>query len=180
MSAWARWAAMAVLLWTGAPALAQDKPAPDGISWGSMAPWGTSSRNVWVGSDGRVVIGTYQQQPPPPPCPEPGPGEAAKCAPPSKGTSTTRFSIGTAGFAEIRAILAPLEKKAARPGKLCPIFDAGNSSVGWRFAGRKLSYELGFSCDRRQNQWADALADAAESKLREFELKATDRTQVSE
>lgn len=182
MNVLVRWAAIAAMLSLGAPAIADDAPppSPDGISWGAMGPWGSSSRNVWVGSDGRVVISSYQQPPPPAPCPQPGPGEAAKCAPPRKGTTTIRFSIGTAGFAEIRAILAPLEKKAGRQGKQCPIYDAGNASIGWKFAGKQTGYALGFACDQRQNQWADGLADAAEKRLNALRFKATDFMQVSE
>lgn len=182
MSQCVRWAASVALLSTGAPALAQDKPPadPDTISWMSMAPWGTSSRGVAITSDGKVVMSSYQQQRPPAPCPPPNPGAAATCASAGTGRTVIRFSIGIAGFAEIRAILAPLEKKAAKPGEMCRIYDAGNASIGWKFAGKQASYELGFSCNQRQNQWADGLANAAEAKLREFERQATDRTQVSE
>lgn len=180
MNRFVRVAAIAALLSTSASALAQDKARPpDGISFSAMAAWGTSSRNVWIGSDGKVTISTYQQQRPPEPCPPPV-GEAGTCASASKGRTTISFSIGAAGFKDIRAILAPLEKKAANPGKQCRIYDAGNASVGWRLGGKELGYELGFACDQRQNQWADSLADAAEKKLTELQYKATDLTQVSE
>jgi len=169
MNAWARIAAMAVLL-ASAGALAKEKPAPvqDEISFDSMAAWGTSSRTVSITSEGLVTISTRREQRPTEPCPPPA-GDAAACASPADERDTRSFKIGPGGFKEIRAILAPLERKAANFGKVCKVYDAGTASVTWLIGGKYRNYQLDFSCDQRQNQWADDLVKAAEAKLEALE-----------
>lgn len=160
-------------------------PARDSIGWGVTGAWGASWRNVEVDDVGNVSIAFRVDLPPDSPCiPDPPlPGrEVTHCPEPQPARSVVRrvrYSIGNRSYLELRAILAPLEPRAARRAR-CHIYDAGRAWVSWRTAGRESSYGLGDACSAREVRWADQLADAAERRLTEMGKTAPDyRTEDS-
>jgi hypothetical protein len=163
-----------LLLIGGAP---QDQPKPDALGWYGMGAWGNGSYSVSVDSDGQVFTARTEPRAATPDCPPPAPGRIpdactqAPAAPPV--THRTRFSIGPKGYAELRTMLAPLERLAQVKGrKLCRIYDAGSESLSWRIKGRELSLGLGEACSYDENKRADAIVAAAKRRLET--LPATD------
>lgn len=145
--------------------LAAQSPGAESISWGAMGAWGSSWDRTEIASDGSVIQRSYDRDRPGFERCEPPDGAARRCVIVEAGAvRITRYSIGSSGYREIRAILDPVRRHAR--ARRCPMpTDIGNAWITITASGGSISLSLGEACSDKLNSAVAALSKAAVDKL---------------